>query len=293
MSHYTTASEEKLERAFDRAFDSIFFGDDDWLDCPCCNGDTEYSPSTLSRHGKFLKIHNDFCQICLSGNLKDVKEYLAEYKVNISYSNDKAFRNACANNIRIAQYLFSIKPDINVSANDDEAFSNACSKNLIIPSWLLSIKPDINVSADNDKAFYNACASGKLSVAKWLLENHSTIDITAGNHRAFKFACFNKNVDVATWLCQLLPYNYSITVGDDGIAWTILENMIFNPVQKSLSEIPELNKTCPICSEHTVEVSTDCNHYYCNSCIKQWFEDNKTCPTCRNKCKQFYHVVKP
>lgn len=44
-------------------------------------------------------------------------------------------------------------------------------------------------------------------------------------------------------------------------------------------------RNCPVCFDpiksdaHTVALQ--CNHIYCDSCIKQWLSTKSTCPTCR------------
>ena len=51
------------------------------------------------------------------------------------------------------------------------------------------------------------------------------------------------------------------------------------------SRITPLNEVCPICYENMNNVDniseTDCNHVFCESCIRVWLENNKTCPFCR------------
>lgn len=45
------------------------------------------------------------------------------------------------------------------------------------------------------------------------------------------------------------------------------------------------SQECPICYDKITSVDniieTDCKHVYCESCIRLWLEENKTCPFCR------------
>ena len=46
----------------------------------------------------------------------------------------------------------------------------------------------------------------------------------------------------------------------------------------------DIIEDCPICSEHSCDLLTSCNHSFCESCIQTWINMNNhtTCPTCRN-----------
>ena len=38
---------------------------------------------------------------------------------------------------------------------------------------------------------------------------------------------------------------------------------------------------CPICREDVKEIRmTNCNHEFCDICLKKWLENNNTCPIC-------------
>lgn len=54
---------------------------------------------------------------------------------------------------------------------------------------------------------------------------------------------------------------------------------------KKKSSSPLTNEQCPICYENMDNVDniteTDCNHIFCENCIRLWLENNKTCPFCR------------
>ena len=58
---------------------------------------------------------------------------------------------------------------------------------------------------------------------------------------------------------------------------------VYKIKKKSSSSLTE--QQCPICYENMNNVDniseTDCNHVFCESCIRVWLENNKTCPFCR------------
>jgi len=52
------------------------------------------------------------------------------------------------------------------------------------------------------------------------------------------------------------------------------------------------NISCAICLSNNINIIssyiTNCNHYYCMSCLDNWFNNNKyTCPLCRTLITQY------
>ncbi|KAL4462139.1 hypothetical protein ABPG72_010455 [Tetrahymena utriculariae] len=61
-----------------------------------------------------------------------------------------------------------------------------------------------------------------------------------------------------------------------------------SPVIKQLSMSQIINQECIICLDklqtgQIVSIITECQHYYHQECIDNWFQCNKTCPLCRNQ----------
>ena len=58
----------------------------------------------------------------------------------------------------------------------------------------------------------------------------------------------------------------------------------FNADQKSVDD------GCAICIDgvemNKLMIRLECNHFYCNECIRKWFEKNVSCPVCR---KEYYN----
>jgi ankyrin repeat protein len=140
--------------------------------------------------------------------------------INISYSNEDAFRNACYyGHLEVAKWLLQVKPDINNSFNNEMAFRCACVKgHLEVAKWLLQVKLDINNSYQS--AFHLACEYGHLEVAQWLLSMKPDINMSVYNHYAFRTACVHgslvRELEVAEWLQSLKPYLYVIEYDIDG-----------------------------------------------------------------------------
>ena len=126
---------------------------------------------------------------------------------DISADNDYAFRIACTHGkLRVAQWLYQIKPTIDISINHEHAFWSACCNgHLDIAQWLYQIKPNIDISANNDKAFYTACVNGHLLVAQWLYQIKPDISIYTFQRTFSATSHFNYDV-ITQWLLLKCPY---------------------------------------------------------------------------------------
>jgi hypothetical protein len=49
-----------------------------------------------------------------------------------------------------------------------------------------------------------------------------------------------------------------------------------------LTPIKDNTTECPVCMEHGDLVSTNCEHVFCNNCIRTWLDKKPSCPLCRN-----------
>jgi len=50
----------------------------------------------------------------------------------------------------------------------------------------------------------------------------------------------------------------------------------------SAEEVHEAGDVCSICQEQMrTPVKLECTHVYCEDCVSEWFEREKTCPLCR------------
>lgn len=68
------------------------------------------------------------------------------------------------------------------------------------------------------------------------------------------------------------------------------ENIIEN-IEKNITciEKSEIEYECSICLNNITEdiAKTECEHYFCKSCIIKWLKKNNTCPNCRTSF-QYY-----
>ncbi|KAL6776042.1 hypothetical protein ACKKBG_A19565 [Auxenochlorella protothecoides x Auxenochlorella symbiontica] len=55
-----------------------------------------------------------------------------------------------------------------------------------------------------------------------------------------------------------------------------------NGVPPSAEEVAEAGSVCPICQEPpTLPVKLPCSHIFCDACVAEWFERERSCPMCR------------
>ena len=88
-----------------------------------------------------------------------------------SFEKNNAFIISCKNgHLEVAQWLFSIKPDIDISANNEYIFKEVISRGYLeMAKWLFSVKPDINITNNINNAFKNACVYNRWEIVQWLL----------------------------------------------------------------------------------------------------------------------------
>jgi hypothetical protein len=123
----------------------------------------------------------------------------------ISLWNESAFRSACyKGHLHVAQWLFSVKPDIDISACCEYAFRNASyNGHLHVAQWLLKIKPNIDIAFYNHVFSYNLLY-GDSHFALWLLFLKPNIEVTLASDKSrnyfaksFLLYCFyHKNINL-------------------------------------------------------------------------------------------------
>ena len=72
-------------------------------------------------------------------------------------------------------------------------------------------------------------------------------------------------------------------IQNDVLNFNELINIKNTKVEVSIKSASGTEIMCPICYEESVDftVQTNCNHYFCSSCINLWLTKNKECPMCR------------
>ena len=185
-------------------------------------------------------------------------------------------------------------------------FYFACVRgNLDAAKGLYTIQPSLSNYVKH--TFNDACERGHLEVAQWLYETSLTSDIPCvelDDYRAFRWACEMGHLHVAQWIASLRPQIYTITnIYSDPIESQIIhqldickDDVITRNVVKDEDEETEAEAEadeCIICQQDKPDLMSDCNHTYCEDCIRQWFNhsDQETCPCCRRDIESFQRIV--
>jgi hypothetical protein len=69
----------------------------------------------------------------------------------------------------MAKWLLTLGDKIDIHYSDDKAFIKACENgHLAVAQWLYYFDGKINIRSQNDKAFKEACSNKHLNVGLWL-----------------------------------------------------------------------------------------------------------------------------
>jgi len=168
-------------------------------------------------------------------------------------------------------------------------FHTSCLENqLEVAQWLLSLRPDFDVSINNEMIFCDVCFKGYLDIAKWLVQIKPTIRVHTRNHFAIKTAHNNQHHAVVDWLVELHPNMYKLTpMPPPSIRRCLTIYKVHEARQLPYGNpcciiiINGAYETCSICTEYDCNVKLNCKHSFCKNCISTWYDKNNTCPLCR------------
>ena len=157
---------------------------------------------------------------CIQGDIIKVKKMLSDYPNILSHepiyvNNYHIFTTTCyRSKIEIAEFLFSLKPDIILEEDFQEFFDNSVNItnknfNLCLAQWLLKIKPNLNTNMINEHLFIRLCCNNlNIKFLQWLLKIKPELNIfnyIDTNQHAFVEACRRGSIDIAKWLLCINP----------------------------------------------------------------------------------------
>ena len=137
----------------------------DALRFACENGHLEVAKWLISIESEVVVCNDKIGRLLLNGRCMTTLENGSSFEKN------NAFIVSCKNgHLEVAQWLFSIKPDIDISADDDYVFFIVCRRGYLeMAKWLLSVKPDIYITNNINNAFKDACVYNRWEIVQWLL----------------------------------------------------------------------------------------------------------------------------
>jgi ankyrin repeat protein len=182
----------------------------------------------------------------------------------------------------MAKWLLSIENnEIDISVREDFPFCICCQNNHIeMAKWLLDIKGNhIDISNSHDWSFRICCNNGHIKIAKWLLSiENNHINISALNDSAFHIACEKGHHDI---IMLLININNKYSYLKQGTTYTPIIRKYDSVIDSSINCTNE----CSICYINIGYNKTNCNHYYCSTCIDKI---NIKCPLCCSKITTVY-----
>jgi hypothetical protein len=129
-------------------------------------------------------LNKTFAKCCQDGDLRHAKIMYKNHKIDISFDNYLAYRNANEN-----FYL-----------------------NIMI--WLYNIDPTINIMYDIDKTLINATNYGELDILKWLY-NHDPTILKYLLFECLTTICTHNNLNMLIWIHDLEPALFRLIDIDD------------------------------------------------------------------------------
>lgn len=139
--------------------------------------------------------------------------------------------------------------------------------------WILT-----TTSLSIEVLFEKACITGQMKILRYL---YTLLSLPFENDSLFREVCRNNQYEVCLFLCQLNE-KYSYDISEEWELQPIIRETVKHYYLHCLS-----NELCCVCYEEGT-VMTDCNHYYCVSCLSKtlaMYQYSNKCGMCRSKVK--------
>ena len=112
---------------------------------------------------------------------------------------------------------------------------------------------------------------------EWLFEQSE--DVFSSDHYIFRQCCDNGWFEKANYFVIKYPHLYHIDVDLDGIiTYEIFKEIKYLPLEEVLQD------DCSICY-NSADCKTNCNHIFCQDCLRKWMQRKRSCPFCREYIK--------
>ena len=227
-----------------------------------------------------------------SNNLYIFKHIINNSEFDINYNDGILISTAFGNNYNeIIKFLFEKFDNINVLVRNQIIIKYAVEDaDIEMIDLLYDYNNNFDLSLDNEYLFRIAAKMNHLEVVKWLFDKKKDIDYTINNHEVFYYICDHGYKNIALYLSELNPELYKVIIKDNEIETyhvnknlTIINCTFTNHIDK-----------CPICIDVESNIITNCNHQYCNECIKNLNNKNLNfiCPLCRTEISELKHIKK-
>lgn len=207
------------------------------------------------------------------------------------------FSNACCQgHLEIAQWLYSMNPEMNILGNDIDLEVIIEQHYLDIIQWMFSIDKrtmirEINniihlsskfgaitildwilstyesqIIRESNNILVRGIIYNKINIVYWILEIKPDVSISENENKMFNHVCAKKYLDMAQWFHTRNPAKFQFIKNEDGSITPNIQVVIL--LEKNVEKVD----TCSICLESESFVITICDHQYCKNCIVEWYK---------------------
>ena len=218
----------------------------------------------------------------ISNNIVVFKYIINKINIDINYEDGLIIRTAFGNNLNeIIKFLFSKFHNIDVFVKNQIIMKYAIEDgDLDMINLLYNYNNNFDLSIDNEYLFRISCKMDHINVVKWLMNNKHDINYSINNHEIFYYVCNHNYSDIALYFTELNSELYEIKIENGEISSFEVKKQIIIDGELEVNNI----ERCPICLDNDSKLITDCNHQFCEDCLKKL--NNKSeilnCPLCRN-----------
>jgi len=237
------------------------------------------------------------CNSVALNNVEILKYILDKTDIDINFNDGIVITTAFGNNYNeIIKYLFKKYDNIDLTVKNEIIIKYAVEDaNMEILNLLYDYNQKnnnihYNLSKDNEYLFRIASKMNHLEVTKWLIDKKPNINYKINNHEIFYYVCEHNYYEIALYLQELNNELYKVQLNDDEneiICYHV--NKILN-IEGTLF-ITNIEK-CPICLDEDCSTITDCNHQFCENCLKKINDKNHSflCPLCRKSIEKLKYI---
>lgn len=231
-----------------------------------------------------------FHLVCLQGNLPMAVKMFTHYpSIQVDMS---LFFNSCKQDHReMAHWLYMnfAFPSLKVS----ECYELFEKQKMSVFSWWMSFhdKPEYL-----EALFMMICEKENILLAGQFVEWFPQFDLIE-NHKYFRLMVEKNNGIMAKWFEHQFPERYEVTLIPITVHGFLTSRVLSYGIGRHCIKLKSVEgkvnisekELCCVCYEEAT-LRTNCQHYYCKSCLSKWYVTHTNCPYCRATISNYMDV---